>query len=84
MSWYETAFRKQIGYLPENPYFYDYLTGREILVFYAKLSGVERGQRARRVAELLELLGLSAAADARLRVRPCRRFDRVVVCGAGQ
>ena len=49
----ETAFRKQIGFLPENPYFYDYLTGREILHFYAKLSGVERSKRAHRVDELL-------------------------------
>jgi ABC-2 type transport system ATP-binding protein len=63
----ETAFRRHVGFLPENPYFYDYLTGREILEFYAKLSGVSRQRRSRRVAELLDLVGLSAAMDDRLR-----------------
>ncbi len=63
----ETAFRRHVGFLPENPYFYDYLTGREILDFYARLSGVPRATRAARVEELLGWVGLSAAADARLR-----------------
>ena len=36
----ETAFRRHVGFQPENTYFYDYLTGREILRFYARLSGV--------------------------------------------
>ena len=34
----ETAFRRHVGFLPENPYFYDFLSGREILRFYAELS----------------------------------------------
>ena len=63
----ETAFRRHIGFLPENPWFYDYLTGREILTFYAKLSGVPRSERAARVEKLLDWVGLSRAADARLR-----------------
>jgi ABC-2 type transport system ATP-binding protein len=63
----ETAFRQHIGFLPENPYFYDFLTGRELLTFYARLSGVPRSRRAARVAELLEWVRLSHAADARLR-----------------
>jgi len=63
----EITFRRQIGFLPEQPYFYDYLTGREILRFYAKLSGVSHERRERRVTELLELVGLSAAGNTRLR-----------------
>ena len=62
----ETAFRREIGFLPENPYFYSHLTGREILVFFAKLSGVPRGRRKARIAELLEWVGLDHAADSRL------------------
>jgi ABC-2 type transport system ATP-binding protein len=63
----ETAFRRHIGFLPENPYFYDYLTGREILRFYANLCGVTGRRREARVETLLEWVGLSRAADARLR-----------------
>ena len=63
----ETAFRRHIGFLPENPYFYDYLTGREILTFYARLSGVSRSEVGPRVESLLDWVGLSHAADARLR-----------------
>ena len=50
----ETAFRRHVGFLPENPYFYDYLSGREILNFYAKLSGLARSQRRERVETLLD------------------------------
>ena len=63
----ERDFRRHVGFLPENPYFYDFLTGREILDFYARLSGVETSHRAERVSTLLEWVGLSHAADARLR-----------------
>jgi len=62
----ETAFRREIGFLPENPYFYSHLTGREILGFFAKLSGVGRERRKARIAELLEWVGLDKAADSRL------------------
>jgi len=78
----ETAFRRQIGFLPENPYFYDYLTGRETLHFYAKLSGVERGQRAGRVDELLGLVGLSDSADARLRTYSKGMLQRIGIAQA--
>src|SRR5690606_5133173 len=36
----ETEFRRHVGFLPENPYFYDHLTAREILRFYGRLSGL--------------------------------------------
>ncbi|MFT5441559.1 MAG: ABC-2 type transport system ATP-binding protein [Myxococcota bacterium] len=63
----ETEFRKEIGFLPENAYFYDYLTGREMLDFYARLSGVPKARRTERVATLLEWVGLTDAADQRIR-----------------
>ena len=63
----ETDFRQHIGFLPENPYFYDHLSGREILHFYAKLCGVSKALRADRVEMLLDWVGLSHAADAHLR-----------------
>jgi ABC-2 type transport system ATP-binding protein len=63
----ETEARRNVGFLPENPYFYDYLSGREILHFYAKVSGVSARERARRVDLLLDWVGLSHAADARIR-----------------
>jgi len=63
----ETAFRREIGFLPENPAFYDYLTGRELLDFYARLSGLPAELRRERVALLLAWVGLEAAADQHLR-----------------
>ncbi len=57
----------RISYLPENPYFYDFMTGREILTFYAKLFGIPEPDRSRRVNELLDRVGLSRAADQPLR-----------------
>ena len=78
----ETAFREHVGFLPENPYFYDYLTGREILSFYAKLSGVASKARTGRVAELLDWVGLSEAADARLRTYSKGMLQRVGIAQA--
>jgi ABC-2 type transport system ATP-binding protein len=78
----ETAFRREIGFLPENPYFYDYLTGREILGFYARLSGVPGSERERRVADLLERVGLAHAADARLRTYSKGMLQRIGIAQA--
>jgi len=78
----ETAFRRHVGYLPENPYFYDYLTGRELLHFYARLSGVTADRRAGRVDALLRLVGLSHASDARLRTYSKGMLQRVGIAQA--
>src|SRR5436190_4204265 len=62
----QVASREAVGFLPESPYFYKYLTGTETLCFYGKLCGL-RGARLRsRVEELLELVGLTSARDRRL------------------
>ena len=60
------ASREAVGFLPENPYFYKYLTGRETLRFYGKLCGLRGARLRERVAELLDLVGLTNAADRRL------------------
>lgn len=60
------ASREAVGFLPESPYFYKYLTGRETLRFYGRLCGL-RGARLRsRVEDLLALVSLTSAGDRRL------------------
>ena len=59
--------KARIGYLAENPSYYEFLTGAEALRFYAKLSEVPRADVTRRCEELLDLVGLSGAADRQIR-----------------
>jgi ABC-2 type transport system ATP-binding protein len=73
----ETAYRRHVGFLPENPYFHDFLTGREFLEFYAKLSGLPRAERRERVQNLLGLVGLEEAARARLRTYSKGMLQRI-------
>jgi len=58
--------RNEIGFLPENPYFYKHLTGAETLRFYGKLCGMRGRELGNRVAELLKLVDLEGAANRRL------------------
>lgn len=62
----DVASREAVGFLPESPYFYKYLTGAETLRFYGKLCGLRGDHLRRRIEELLELVGLASAADRRL------------------
>lgn len=57
----------RLGYLPEQPYFYDYLSGRETLIFYARLFGLVGELASRRTAELLDRVGLGHAGDRAVR-----------------
>lgn len=59
--------KSEIGYLPEHPYFYDYLTGRELLNYFGQLFGLSRSVRRARVEELLDKVGMTASADVALR-----------------
>jgi len=61
------AARQSLGYLPENPYFYDYLTPREYLDYAGRLFGLPPGARKDRARELLDLVGLTTAADVQMR-----------------
>ena len=58
--------REAVGFLPENPYFYKFLTGEETLRFYGKLCGLSGKLLSDRTAELLALVGLEDAADRRV------------------
>lgn len=58
--------RETVGFLPENPYFYKYLTGAETLRFFGKLCGLRGKQLQKRSDELLELVGLTNARNRRL------------------
>ena len=74
--------RAKIGYLPEHPYFYDYLKPTEILDFYGKLFGLDRKERKRRIDRLLEQVGLSGARDRTLRKFSKGMLQRVGVAQA--
>ena len=58
--------RQEVGFLPENPYFYKHLTGAETIRFFGKLCGMRGAALKERTAELLELVDLQDAAHRRL------------------
>jgi ABC-2 type transport system ATP-binding protein len=60
------AARHSVGFLPEAPYFYRYLSGRELVRFYARICGVSRGQINTQVDEVIELVGMTEAAHRRV------------------
>ncbi|MCM8760450.1 MAG: ABC transporter ATP-binding protein [Candidatus Omnitrophica bacterium] len=64
---YSVTAKKIIGFLPENPYYYDYLTGPEILMFYGKLFDIPVSIISSRTEELLHLVGLYDARNLALR-----------------
>jgi len=59
--------RDRIGFLPENPYFYDYLTAREFLRFYAQLHGLKKSGVETKISGLIRLVNLERSADLQLR-----------------
>src|ERR1700704_6676358 len=63
----DLAVKRRIGYLPENPYFYDYLTAEELLMYFGALFGYDAGERRRRAARLLDQVGI--AGERRLQLR---------------
>src|SRR5437763_9122759 len=63
----DVAVRRRIGYLPENPYFYDHLTAEELLDYYARLFGMAAAERRERIAKALDRLGIGAERRLQLR-----------------
>ena len=63
----EVSVRRRIGYLPENPYFYDNLTAEELLVYFARVFGYPPAEGRRRASRLLDEVGIGAERRFQLR-----------------
>jgi len=74
--------KAKLGFLPESPYFYDYLTSREFLGFYGHLFGLWGAVLDKRIDELLELVGMTHAKDLQLRKFSKGMLQRVGVAQA--
>lgn len=77
-EWTEPSVKAQIGFLPEQPYFYDYLTAHELLNYYAQLSGVPAKDRKHRIEEVLQQVGLTDVKGVQL-----RKFSKGMLQRAG-
>ncbi len=60
----EVSMHRDIGYLPEQPYFYDYLTAAEVLDYFARFHGFSATERKERVQKMLQKVGLETAGKA--------------------
>src|SRR5271168_2129130 len=80
-EWTDPQVKAQIGFLPEQPYFYDYLTAHELLEYYGELSGVPAKERKQRVEQVLDKVGLRDVKGVQLRKFSKGMLQRV---GIGQ
>jgi ABC-2 type transport system ATP-binding protein len=74
--------KRRIGYLPENPYFYDYLTAEELLVYFASLFGYAPAERRARARRLLDEVGIGAERRLQLRKFSKGMLQRVGIAQA--
>ena len=74
--------KAQLGFLPEQPYFYDYLSASELLHYYAQLSGVPARERRRRVESMLHRVGLAGTGSLQLRKFSKGMLQRVGIAQA--
>jgi ABC-2 type transport system ATP-binding protein len=81
-DWTDPVVKAQIGFLPEQPYFYDYLTARELLEYYGQLSGVPGKERSRQVDAVLNRVGLPDVGDVQLRKFSKGMMQRVGIAQA--
>lgn len=77
-DWTDPDIKAQVGFLPEQPYFYDYLTAHELLNYYGQLSGVPAKERKHRVEEVLQRVGLRDIKGVQL-----RKFSKGMLQRAG-
>jgi ABC-2 type transport system ATP-binding protein len=77
-DWSDPEVKAQIGFLPEQPYFYDYLTAHELLDYYGQLSGVPAADRKKRIPEALARVGLTDVKGVQL-----RKFSKGMLQRAG-
>ena len=77
-AWTNPEVKAQIGFLPEQPYFYDHLTAHELLDYYGQLSGVPARDRKHRIEEVLDQVGLADIKGVQL-----RKFSKGMLQRAG-
>jgi ABC-2 type transport system ATP-binding protein len=82
MEMNDPRVKAQIGFLPEQPYFYDYLTARELLNYYGQLSGMPSADRRKKIEVMLQKVGLPDAADLQLRKFSKGMLQRVGIAQA--
>lgn len=74
---YSLEAKKKIGFMPESPYFYNYLSGTEFLRFYAQLLGIQGGKAKDRIASLLAAVGLENHAGRKMRTYSRGMLQRI-------
>jgi ABC-2 type transport system ATP-binding protein len=78
----DVAVKRRIGFLPENPYFYDYLTAEELLTYFAALFGYRGAERRARASRLLDEVGIGAERRLQLRKFSKGMLQRVGIAQA--
>ncbi len=78
----DLAVKRRIGYLPENPYFYDHLTAEELLTYFAALFGYRGADRRARASRLLDEVGIGAERRLQLRKFSKGMLQRVGIAQA--
>ena len=81
-EWTDPKVKAQIGFLPEQPYFYDYLTARELLEYYGQLSGIPAKELGPKAHAMLGRVGLPDVAGVQLRKFSKGMLQRVGIAQA--
>lgn len=79
---HEKAAKRKIGYLPERPYFYDHLTGQELLTFFGRLTGMTRVEINSRIPKVLDSVGMGHARNLELKKYSKGMLQRVGIATA--
>lgn len=79
---WDTSVRYDVAFVPDSPYFYDFLTAEELIRFHGKLFGLKDDVLKKRTEELLELVGMTGARNRRLREYSRGMFQRVGIAQA--
>jgi len=81
-DWRDPEIKKRIGFLPEQPYFYDHLTPRELLDYYGRLSGLSSEERKLRIPRIIDRVGLTDSSNLHLRKFSKGMLQRVGIAQA--
>lgn len=79
---HEKAAKRKIGYLPERPYFYDHLTGQELLRFFGRLTGMTISEIDARIPKVLESVGMGHARHLELKKYSKGMLQRIGIAQA--